>query len=76
VNDEQRYLACVALASNFRIGVEYTTFPTVSRALVWHGKRPQDLTEKTAGIVFPVNSDFEPKLSFLLTQALATLSLP
>lgn len=70
---KQKFEACVALAPNFRLGVEYLTLPTVARALVWHGRRPHDMNEKSAGIVFPEDSAFEPKFDELLTRALAEL---
>lgn len=73
---KQKYEACVALAPDFRIGVEYTTLPLVSRVLAWHGRRPRDMAPRGAGITFPEGSDFEPKLDALLGQALADLSGP
>lgn len=73
---KQKFEACVALAPNFRLGVEFLTLPTVSRALVWHGRRPQDMVEKTAGLIFPEGSAFEPKFDELLTRALAELRGP
>jgi hypothetical protein len=72
----QKYAACVALAPNFRIGVEYTTFPIVSRSLVWHGRRPADMNEQSAGILFPTGAAFEPHFDELLTRALAALQSP
>lgn len=71
---KQKYEACVALAPNFRIGIEYLTLPTVSRAIVWHGRRPGDMSEMSTGLIFPDDSAFEPKFSELLTRALAALS--
>lgn len=73
---KQKFEACVALAPNFRLGVEYVTLPSVARVLVWHGRRPQDMNEKTAGIIFPEASAFEPKYDELLTRALAELQGP
>lgn len=73
---KQKYEKCVELAPDFRIGVEYTTLPTVSRVLAWHGRRPRDMAPRGAGIVFPEDSAFEPKFSELLSQALANLSGP
>lgn len=73
---KQKFEACRVLAPDFRLGVEYTTLPTVSRALVWHGRRPRDMNEKSAGIIFPEDSAFEPKFDELLTRALAELSGP
>lgn len=69
----QKYAACVALAPNFRIGIEYTTLPIVSRALVWHGRRPADMNELSSGMSFPEGHAFEPLLGEVLTRALATL---
>ena len=73
---KQKFEACVALAPNFRLGVEYTTLPTVSRVLVWHGRRPHDMSEKSGGLIFPDESAFEPKFDELLTRALAELQGP
>lgn len=73
---KQTFEACVALAPDFRLGVEYTTLPTVSRALVWHGRRPRDMHERSAGIIFPEDSAFEPKFAELLARAFAELSGP
>ena len=72
----QMFAACRVLAPDFALGVTFTTLPTVSRVLAWHGKRPSDLESMGAAIVFPENSDFEPKFSTLLRQALAMLSQP
>lgn len=72
----QLYAACVTLAPNFRVQITWTTLPTVSRSIQWFGRKKDSLVEQTGGIVFPENSDFEPKLTFVLTQALATLQQP
>jgi hypothetical protein len=73
---KQNYEACRALAPDFRVCIEYTTLPTVSRVLAWHGRRPSDLAEQTSAIVFPEATAFEPKFAEILTIAYATLSQP
>jgi hypothetical protein len=76
VTPKQKFDACVLLAPNFRVEVVYTTFPTVSRALVWHGRRPADINPMSAGIAFPEGNPFEPLFDEILTRALAALSTP
>lgn len=73
---KQKFDACVLLAPNFRVDIEYTTLPTVSRALVWHGRRPADILPMSAGIVFPEGNPFEPLFDEILTRALAALTPP
>jgi len=72
----QKFEACVILAPNFRIGIEYLTMPSVARALVWHGRRPADMAGLSAGILFPAGLPFEPLFDELLTRAFATLQGP
>lgn len=74
MTQKQLYEACVQLAPDFRIGIEFTTLPTVSRVLAWHGRKRGDMNERSMGIIFPEGSDFEPKLTLLLQQAWAELS--
>jgi hypothetical protein len=69
----QLYAACVTIAPNFTVQIIWTTLPTVSRSIQWFGRPKGTLNNLTGGIVFPENSDFEPKLTFVLTQALAVL---
>ena len=76
MTSKQMFHACVLIAPNFRVGVEFTTLQQWDRALMWRAKRPADREEKSAGVPFPENSEFEPKLTFLLQQALATLQGP
>jgi hypothetical protein len=76
VTNEQLFVAAQALAPNFRIGVEYVTLPTSHRVLVWHGKKPTDLVERSGGTPFPEGTEFEPKYTYLLQQAVATLQQP
>lgn len=73
---KQMYDACIALAPNFRVCIEFTTMPTLQRVMMWHGRRPTDLVEQSFGIPFPENTEFEPKFAFLLEQALAVLQQP
>jgi hypothetical protein len=73
---KQLFNACIALAPDFRVCIEYTTMPTMQRVLVWHGRKPTDMTARSAGIPFPENTEFEPKLAFVLEQALAMLQQP
>lgn len=67
---EQLYAACVKLAPNFRIGVEYLV---AGRSLVWHGRRSDRMDEQSAGLLFPGGSSFEAKFAALLQSALITL---
>jgi hypothetical protein len=70
---KQKFEACVSLAPNFRVCVVYTTLPTVSRTLMWYGRRPGDMNELSAGMIFPEDRAFEPIFDELLTRALAAL---
>lgn len=72
----QLYLACRTLAPNFRVCIEFTTMPTLTRVMAWHGRRPRDMEEQGAAIPFPENTEFEPKFAALLQQALAVLQQP
>jgi len=76
VTSSQLFSACVALAPNFRVDVEYTTLNIVPRALVWHGRRPADIQPMTAGILFPEGALFEPLFHEILVRAYAALSGP
>lgn len=66
----QMFAACVELAPNFRIGIEY---PVSGRSLVWRGRATGAIVEETAGVLFPTNAAFEPLYEFLLRQALTVL---
>lgn len=72
---KQRFSACVALAPNFRVEVQFVTFQTTDRVMVWYGRRPADIEPMTAGIAFPPGNDFEATFDELLTRALAALSV-
>lgn len=66
MTNKQMFEACLLAAPNFRLGVEY---PVLGRSLVWHGTPVGSLTELSAGIDFAEDSPFEPRFTFLLTQA-------
>lgn len=70
MTNEQNYRECVLLAPDFRVGVEY---PTVGRSLVWRGTPTGSLSSLSAGLEFPPDSPFEPRLTALLQQAVVTL---
>lgn len=72
MTNAQAYAACVALASDFRIGIEY---PVIGRALVWRGHLGGNvvLPEYQGGVPFPDGSEFEPKFTVLLQNAVLTL---
>lgn len=68
MTNAQAFAACVALASDFRVGVEY---PIVGRSLVWRAHLGGNvaLPELSAGVLFPDGSEFEPKFTVLLQNA-------
>lgn len=67
MSPEQMYRAILLLAPNFRIGVEY---PVLGRTLTWRGTPSATGVELSAGLLFPTNSEFEPRYNALLQQAL------
>jgi len=70
MTQKQMFEACVEIAPNFRIGIEY---PVLGRSLMWRGTPRGTLIELSAGTIFPDNAAFEPNFTFLLTQAVITL---
>jgi len=73
MTQSQLYAACVTTAPNFTVSIVWTTLPTVARSIYWSGRPPTSLNTLSGGMAFPENSDFEPKLTATLTQALAIL---
>lgn len=71
---KQKFEACVEIAPNFRIGIEYLDMPSASRFLMWHGRRSGDLNERSGGIVFVEGANFETHFDELLTRALGDLA--
>jgi hypothetical protein len=76
MNQKQLFEACVLLAPNFRVGIEYTTMPTSDRVLAWHGRRPSAMEEQSSAIPFPEDTAFEPKFFEILKIAYAALDNP
>lgn len=74
MTNQQLYDACKLLAPDFRIGVEFMGFPTEQRFLVWHGRKPEQMVEQSAGLPLTAGN-FEPIFTELLTRAYAALSL-
>lgn len=74
MTSKQKFEACVVLAPNFRIGIEFIEMPTATRYLMWHGRRTGDLNERNGGIVFVEGANFETHFDELLTRALADLA--
>lgn len=70
MTQQQTFQACVELAPNFRIGIEY---PIVGRSIIWRGTPRGSMTELSAGLTFPDDAVFEPRFTALLQQALVTL---
>jgi len=73
MTQSQLYAACVNIAPNFAVGIVWTTMPSVARSIYWSGRPTGSLNTLSGGMTFPENSDFEPKLTATLTQALAIL---
>lgn len=76
MTSKQMFDACVAIAPDFKLTVEFTTMPSSPRVLVWKARKPAETVSRGAGIPFPENTEFEPKFFFFLQCALATLSQP
>ncbi len=73
---KQKMEACILLAPNFYVTVEFTTFPTVARVMKWYGRRPADISGMSAGMSFPDGYPFDPTFDELLTRAFAALQGP
>lgn len=71
MNQQQLYDACVAIAPNFRLEVR---FGILGRTMVWIGTPRGALTPLSAGLDFPDTLPFEQNYTFLLNQALITLT--
>lgn len=72
MTQQQMFEACVEIAPDFRIGIE---FLIAGRSLVWHGTPKGSLSPLSAGQQYTSITDFDALLSFLLNQALVTLRL-
>lgn len=70
---KQKFQACVALAPNFRVTIEFVELPSSERVMAWRGRKTNETEERSAGVAFPPGGDFEATFSFLLSQALMTL---
>lgn len=70
MTNQQLFAACQVLAPNFRIGIEY---PVLGRSIVWRGSLTPTSPELSCGLVFQEGSEFEPKYTDLLTNAVLTL---
>lgn len=72
MTEEQLFAACVALAADFRIGVEYLSG---LRRLVWRGKLAPGQPELNGSLTFtPAEVEtFEARYRTLLVQAYLTL---
>lgn len=70
MTQQQMYEACVEIAPDFRIGVE---FPVLGRTMVWRGTPRGSMAQLSAGKQYTAISDVDALLSFLLNQALVTL---
>ncbi len=73
MNDSAIFAACVALAPDFRVGIEYLVG---ARSLVWRGALTATSIEYSGGyalLVGTVCDSFEAKYSALLRNALLTL---
>lgn len=70
MTQQQMFQACIEIAPNFRIGIEY---PVLGRSLVWRGTPRGTLVELSAGTLFATDGAFEPNFTFLLNQAVIQL---